>query len=83
MRKMRIVLEAVFEIPSGVIIHEDAFEAEDVIFQPEITFDCVEIDPYIPENLLRFPNDIESLKEYLIFNKSVDCKISLEPTCED
>ena len=75
MKKMRITVVAEFEIPDHVILHDTIFESENVFFHPEIHFDCVEIDPLIPEDLLRFPNDIESLQEYEIKNIALESNV--------
>ena len=77
MKKMRITLVAEFEIPDHVILHDSVFETQNVFFHPEIHFDCVEIDAYIPEDLLRFPNDIESIQEYEIKNISMESEVEL------
>mgnify|MGYP003351603243 CR=1 FL=1 len=77
MRKMRITLTAEFNIPDNVVLHDDIFECEGVMFTPELSFDCTEFVPYIPEELLRFPNDINSIKEYEIENVFVESKVEI------
>jgi hypothetical protein len=77
MKKMKITVVAEFEIPDHVILHDSVFESEGVFFHPEIHFDCVEIDPIIPEDLLRFPNDIVSIEEYEIKNINMESSVEL------
>ena len=77
MKKMKITVVAEFEIPDHVILHDSVFESEGVFFHPEIHFDCVEIDPIVPEDLLRFPNDIESIEEYEIKNINMESSVEL------
>ena len=78
MRKMRLVFTADFEIPDNVIIHDDGiFECEGVMFNPELHFDCVEFDPFSPEEPLRFPNDVVSVEQYEIGLIDLNCKIDL------
>ncbi len=77
MKKMKITVVAEFEIPDHVILHDSVFESEGVFFHPEIHFDCVEIDPIVPEDLLRFPNDIVSIEEYEIKNINMESSVEL------
>ncbi len=77
---MRIILTAEFNIPDNVVIHDGIFECEEVMFEPQLSFDCTEFDPCVPEELLRFPNDIISIKEYEIENIFVESKVE---TVED
>ena len=72
---MRITVVAEFTVPDGVILHDTVFEAEGVFFHPEISFDCIEIDPCFPEDLLRFPNDISSIEEFEIKNISMESNV--------
>ena len=74
---MKITVVAEFEIPDHVSLHDSVFESEGVFFHPEIHFDCVEIDPIIPEDLLRFPNDIVSIEEYEIKNINMESSVEL------
>ena len=77
MKKMKITVVAEFEIPDHVILHDSVFESEGVFFHPEIHFDCIEIDPIVPEDLLRFPNDIVSIEEYEIKNINMESSVEL------
>jgi hypothetical protein len=77
MKKMKITVVAEFEIPDHVILHDSVFESEGVFFHPEIHFDCVEIDPIVPEDLLRFPNDIVSIEEYEIKNINMESSVEI------
>jgi hypothetical protein len=72
MKKIKVTVVAEFEVPDHVILHDSVFETEGVFFHPELHFDCIEIDPYSPEDPLRFPNDIESIEEYEIKNLALD-----------
>ena len=72
MKKMRVTVVAEFEVPDSVILHDTVFEAEGVFFHPEISFDCIEVNPYAPEEPLRFPNDIVSIGEYEIKNINME-----------
>ena len=72
MKKMRVTVVAEFDVPDSVILHDTVFEAEGVFFHPEISFDCIEVDPLIPDDLLRFPNDIVSIEEYEIKNINME-----------
>jgi hypothetical protein len=72
MKKMRVTVVAEFEVPDNVILHDTVFEAEGVFFHPEISFDCIEVNPYAPEESLRFPNDIVSVEEYEIKNINME-----------
>ena len=74
---MKITVVAEFEIPDHVILHDSVFESEGVFFHPEIHFDCIEIDPIVPEDLLRFPNDIVSIEEYEIKNINMESSVEL------
>jgi hypothetical protein len=79
MRKMRVVFTADFEIPDNVVIHDGGvFECEGVIFEPELYFNCVEVDVNNPEELIQFPNDIWSVREYEIKHISVNSRIEVE-----
>jgi hypothetical protein len=79
MRKMRVVFTADFEIPDNVVIHDGGvFECEGVIFEPELYFNCVEVDVNNPEELIQFPNDIWSVGEYEIKHISVNSEIEVE-----
>jgi len=75
MKKIRVTVVAEFEVPDHVILHDSVFETEGVFFHPEIHFDCIEIDPYAPEDPLRFPNDIESIEEYEIKNINMESNV--------
>jgi hypothetical protein len=72
MKKMRVTVVAEFEVPDSVILHDAIFESEGVFFHPEMSFDCVEFDPCVSEDLLRFPNDIVSIQEYEIKNINME-----------
>ena len=73
MRKMLVTLKAEFNIPPGVIIHDNGFfEVEGVMFTPTLSFDCVEMDG---DDILNFPNDTFSVKEYLIENNYVESEV--------
>ena len=72
MKKMRVTVVAEFEVPDSVILHDTIFESEGVFFHPEISFDCIEVNPYAPEEPLRFPNDIVSIEEYEIKNINME-----------
>jgi hypothetical protein len=79
MRKMKVVFTAEFEIPDNVVIHDGGiFECEGVIFEPELHFNCVEVDVNNPEELIQFPNDIWSVSEYEIKHIRVDSEIEVE-----
>jgi hypothetical protein len=79
MRKMRVVFTADFEIPDNVVIHDGGiFECEGVIFEPELYFNCLEVDVNNPEELIQFPNDIWSVREYEIKHISVNSEIEVE-----
>lgn len=79
MRKMKITFTADFIIPDNVTIHDGGiFECEGVMFEPELSFNCVEVDVNNPEELIQFPNDIWSIKEYEIQHLSVDSNIEVE-----
>jgi len=79
MRKMRVVFTADFVIPDNVVIHDGGiFECEGVIFEPELYFNCVEVDVNNPEELIQFPNDIWSVREYDIKHISVNSEIEVE-----
>ena len=80
MKKMRVTVVAEFDVPDSVILHDTVFEAEGVFFHPEISFDCIEVKPYAPEEPLRFPNDIVSIEEYEITNINME---SVVETFED
>ena len=76
---MRVVFTADFEIPDNVVIHDGGiFECEGVIFEPELYFNCVEVDVNNPEELIQFPNDIWSVREYEIKLISVNSEIEVE-----
>lgn len=76
---MRVVFTADFEIPDNVVIHDGGiFECEGVIFEPELHFNCVEVDVNNPEELIQFPNDIWSVREYEIKLISVNSEIEVE-----
>ncbi len=75
MKKIKVTVVAEFEVPDHVILHDSVFETEGVFFHPEIHFDCIEIDPYAPEEPLRFPNDIESIEEYEIKNINMESSV--------
>jgi hypothetical protein len=75
MKKIKVTVVAEFEVPDHVILHDSVFETEGVFFHPEIHFDCIEIDPYSPEDPLRFPNDIESIEEYEIKNINMESNV--------
>jgi len=75
MKKIKVTVVAEFEVPDHVILHDSVFETEGVFFHPEIHFDCIEIDPYAPEDPLRFPNDIESIEEYEIKNINMESNV--------
>jgi len=76
---MRVVFTADFEIPDNVVIHDGGvFECEGVIFEPELYFNCVEVDVNNPEELIQFPNDIWSVREYEIKHISVNSRIEVE-----
>jgi len=76
---MRVVFTADFEIPDNVVIHDGGvFECEGVIFEPELYFNCVEVDVNNPEELIQFPNDIWSVGEYEIKHISVNSEIEVE-----
>jgi len=75
MKKIKVTVVAEFEVPDHVILHDSLFETEGVFFHPEIHFDCIEIDPYAPEDPLRFPNDIESIEEYEIKNINMESNV--------
>ncbi len=75
MKKIKVTVVAEFEVPDHVILHDSVFETEGVFFHPEIHFDCIEIDPYAPEEPLRFPNDIESIEEYEIKNINMESNV--------
>ena len=76
---MRVVFTADFEIPDNVVIHDGGiFECEGVIFEPELNFNCVEVDVNNPEELIKFPNDIWSVSEYEIKLISVNSEIEVE-----
>jgi len=75
MKKMRVTVVAEFEIPDSVILHDTIFEAEGVFFHPEISFDCIEMNPYAPEDPLRFPNDISSIEEFEIKNINMESTV--------
>lgn len=76
---MRVVFTADFEIPDNVVIHDGGiFECEGVIFEPELNFNCVEVDVNNPEELIQFPNDIWSVREYEIKLISVNSEIEVE-----
>ena len=75
---MRVVFTADFEIPDNVVIHDGGvFECEGVIFEPELYFNCVEVDVNNPEELIQFPNDIWSVREYEIKHISVNSDFNL------
>jgi hypothetical protein len=79
MRKMRVVFTAEFEIPDNVVIHDGGiFECEGVVFEPELHFNCVEVDVNNPEELIQFPNDIWSVSEYEIKHIRVNSTIEVE-----
>ena len=79
MRKMTITFTAEFIIPDNVKIHDGGiFECEEVMFEPELSFNCTESDPNNPEELIQFPNDIWSISEYEIKHISVDSEIEVE-----
>lgn len=79
MRKMKITFTAEFLIPDNVKIHDGGiFECEEVMFEPELSFNCVEVDINNPEELIQFPNDIWSLSQYEIKHLSVDSEIEVE-----
>ena len=80
MKKMRVTVVAEFDVPDSVILHDTVFESEGVFFHPEISFDCIEVNPYAPEDPLRFPNDIVSIGEYEIKNINME---SVVETFED
>ena len=48
------------------------------MFEPELSFNCVEIDTNNPEELIQFPNDIWSVSEYEIKHIRVDSEIEVE-----
>ncbi len=75
MKKIKVTVVAEFEVPDHVILHDSVFETEGVFFHPELHFDCIEIDPYAPEEPLRFPNDIESIEEYEIKNINMESSV--------
>ena len=76
---MRVVFTADFEIPDNVVIHDGGiFECEGVIFEPELYFNCLEVDVNNPEELIQFPNDIWSVGEYEIKHISVNSRIEVE-----
>ena len=76
---MRVVFTADFEIPDNVVIHDGGiFECEGVIFEPELYFNCLEVDVNNPEELIQFPNDIWSVREYEIKHISVNSEIEVE-----
>ncbi len=75
---MLLTITAEFEIPDNVVLFDDGiFESEGTIFQPEIHFDCVEYNEENPDEPLRFPNDVISIKEYLIENNYVEAKVEI------
>ena len=79
MRKMKLTFTAEFLIPDNVKIHDGGiFECEEIIFEPELSFNCLEIDPNNPEELIQFPNDIWSVLDYEIKHISVDSEIEVE-----
>ena len=79
MRKMKITFTAEFLIPDNVKIHDGGiFECEEVMFEPELSFNCVEVDINNPEELIQFPNDIWSLSQYEIKHLCVDSEIEVE-----
>jgi len=79
MRKMKLTFTAEFQIPDNVKIHDGGiFECEEVMFEPVLSFNCVEIDTNNPEELIQFPNDIWSVMEYEIKILSVDSEIEVE-----
>lgn len=76
---MRVVFTAEFEIPDNVVIHDGGiFECEGVVFEPELHFNCVEVDVNNPEELIQFPNDIWSVSEYEIKHIRVNSEIEVE-----
>lgn len=76
---MKVVFTAEFVIPDNVVIHDGGiFECEGVIFEPELHFNCVEVDVNNPEELIQFPNDIWSVSEYEIKHIRVDSEIEVE-----
>ena len=77
MKKMRVTVVAEFEVPDSVILHDTVFESEGVFFHPEISFDCIEVNPYAPEDPLRFPNDIVSIEEYEIKNINMESVVEI------
>jgi hypothetical protein len=78
MRKMKIIFTAEFLIPDNVKIHDGGiFECEEVMFEPELSFNCLEVDPNNPEELIQFPNDIWSVLDYEIKHISVDSEIEV------
>ena len=79
MRKMKLTFTAEFQIPDNVKIHDGGiFECEEVMFEPDLSFNCVEIDTNNPEELIQFPNDIWSVRGYEIKILSVDSEIEVE-----
>ena len=67
MRKMKITFTAEFIIPDNVRIHAGGiFECEEVMFEPELSFNCVEVNTNYPEEIIQSPNDIQSGSEYEI-----------------
>ena len=79
MRKMTITFTAEFLIPDNVKIHDGGiFECEEVMFEPLLSFNCVEVDPNNPEELIQFPNDIWSVSQYEIKHIRVDSEIEVE-----
>lgn len=78
MRKMKLTLTAEFNIPDNVVLYDNGvFECEGTIFNPELLFDCVETDQENPDELLRFPNDIISIKEFDIEYNYVEAEVNL------
>ena len=77
MKKMRVTVVAEFDVPDSVILHDTVFESEGVFFHPEMSFDCGEVDPFIPDELLRFPNDIVSIGEYEIKNINMESVVEI------
>ena len=77
MRKMKITLTAEFDVPDNVVLFDEVFECEGVVFQPVISFDCLEYNEENPDEPLRFPNDIISIREYEIENNYLEAEVNL------
>jgi hypothetical protein len=76
MKKIKITIEAEFNVPDTFYMHEDCFELEGVIFNPTLSFNCIESNPDNPDEPLEYENTLYSIKEFEVVNTGIDTNLT-------